>query len=107
VPIAGRIQIPAQAKRGEIITIRVLLQHAMENGFRRDAVGTAIPKNVVNRIVCRYSGVEVFRADLDSGIAANPYLQFTTRAIESGTIDLEWVDDVGERGSHSARLEVI
>lgn len=106
MPINARIQVPTQAKAGEIITIRVLIQHPMETGFRRDAVGVAVPKNVVNRLVCRYDGVEVFRADLDSGVAANPYLQFTTRATASGTIELEWVDDSGDRGTERVQIQV-
>ena len=32
----GRVQVPAQVKKGEPFEIRVLVQHAMETGFRRD-----------------------------------------------------------------------
>jgi hypothetical protein len=39
-------------------------------------------------------------------VAANPYLQFHAVAEASGTFEVEWVDDAGERGKESARLAV-
>jgi sulfur-oxidizing protein SoxZ len=102
----ARIDVPSQAKRGEVMRVRVAIQHAMETGFRYDHMGRTIPKNVVNTLVCRYNGVEVFRAEMGSGISANPYLQFYTRAVASGELVFEWVDDTGERGSERAAINV-
>lgn len=103
----SRIQVPKEAKRGELIAVRVAIQHPMETGFRYDLMGRAIPKNVVNTLTCTYGGVEVFRADMGSGISANPYLQFYTRAVSSGELVFEWVDDAGERGSERVAITVI
>lgn len=98
--------MPQEAKRGELIEVRVAIQHVMETGFRFDLFGRAIPKNVVNTVVARYNGAEVFRAELGSGIAANPYLQFFTVAEASGEIEISWVDDAGERGAERASITV-
>ena len=103
----SRIQVPKEVKRGELITVRVAIQHPMETGFRYDLMGKPIPKNVVNTLTCHYGGVEVFRADLGSGISANPYLQFYTRAVASGELVFEWIDDAGERGSDRVAITVI
>jgi sulfur-oxidizing protein SoxZ len=102
----GRISVPAAAKRGELIDVKVLIQHPMETGFRFDVNGSPIAKNVINSLVCRYNGEEVFRAELGSGVAANPYLQFHAVAEASGMFEVEWVDDTGERGKESARIAV-
>ena len=102
----AKIQVPAHARRGELIAVRIAIQHAMETGFRYDAMGRAIPKNVVNTLTCRYNGVEVFRAEMGSGIAANPYLQFHMRVLESGALVFEWIDDAGERGAERAAITV-
>jgi sulfur-oxidizing protein SoxZ len=104
--MVARVQVPREAKRGEIIEIRIAIQHVMETGFRYDNFGKPIPKNVINRIVCRYGGSEIFRAELGSGVAANPYLQFCTIAEASGEIVFDWVDDAGERGSERASITV-
>ena len=104
--MVARVEVPRQAKRGEVVEVRIAIQHPMETGFRLDNYGRPIPKNVVNRLVCRYNGEEVFRAEMGSGVAANPYLQFNLLAEASGEIVFEWVDDAGNRGSERARIEV-
>ncbi len=103
----ARVQVPREARRGEIIPIRIAIQHPMETGFRYDHGGRPIPKNVINSLVCRYTGAEIFRAEMGSGIAANPYLQFYTLAEASGEIEFYWVDDAGQRGSERASIAVV
>lgn len=105
--MVARVQVPAQARRGEVVEVRIAIQHKMETGFRFDHSGKPIPKNVIHRIVCRYNGEEVFRAEQGSGIAANPYLQFYTVAQASGELTFEWMDDAGQRGTERARIEVV
>lgn len=104
--MVARVQLPRAAKRGEVIEIRIAIQHAMETGFRYDNFGRAIPKNVINTLVARYNGAQIFRAELGSGIAANPYLQFNTVAEASGEIVFDWIDDEGRTGSERAQLAV-
>ena len=104
--MVARVEVPEQAKRGEIITIRIAIQHPMETGFRYDNAGKPIPKNVINNLVCRYNGAEIFRAEMGSGIAANPYLQFCTVADANGEIEFSWVDDSGAKGSERAPITV-
>ena len=74
--MVARVRIPEVVKRGEPFDVRIAIQHAMETGFRFDNSGRTIPRNVIHTLVARYDGVEVYRAELGSGIAANPYLQF-------------------------------
>ena len=102
----GRLQVPPSVKKGEVFEVRVLVQHPMETGFRRDMNGATIPANVVDKLVARDNGKEVFRAELGTGIAANPYLVFSARAEESGTVEVEWTDDRGESGKASTALVV-
>lgn len=104
--MTARIQVPPSAKRGDVIEIRIAIQHPMETGFRLDDGGRAIPKNVVNKLVCRYGGVEIFRAEMGSGVAANPFLDFFTVAEASGELFFEWVDDRGETGAERVTLTV-
>lgn len=102
----ARVDVPRQARRGEIIQIRIAIQHPMETGYRPDNFGRRIPKNVINSLVCRYNGVEVFRAEMGSGISANPLLQFHALVEASGEFVFEWVDDAGQRGMERAMLTV-
>ena len=98
----GRLLVPPTVRKGEAFEIKVLVQHPMETGFRRDMNGQSIPLNVVNRVVCRIGEREVFSAELGSGVAANPYLAFFATAEAPGEVEVEWTDDRGDRGRVSA-----
>ncbi len=105
--MASRIRVPESARRGEIVEIRVLIQHAMETGYRVDATGRKIPRNTIRELTCAYDGAEILRAELSSGIAANPYLRFTTVAQATGTLEFTWIDDAGvrETARHPIRVQ--
>jgi sulfur-oxidizing protein SoxZ len=102
----ARLRVPPRAARGEIIEIRLLLEHPMENGFRRDSLGRAMPKNIVHTLLVRYDGRDILRGELGTGIAANPYLAFFTRAMASGEVVVSWLDDAGLQGEVRASIEV-
>ena len=100
------INVPAKAKRGEIIEIRTLTSHIMETGFRRTAAGDLVPRDIITSFTCRYNGTEIFRADLFPAIAANPYLAFFTVATESGKFEFEWIGDNGFSSTATASITV-
>jgi sulfur-oxidizing protein SoxZ len=102
----SRVQVPAQARRGDTIPVRIAIQHPMETGYRPDNFGRRIAKNVINLLTCRYNGIEVFRAEMGSGVSANPQLQFYVRAESSGEMVFDWVDDSGRRGSERVAITV-
>ena len=104
--LIGRVQVPASVRKGEAFEVRVLVQHPMETGFRRDMNGRAIPINILDKVSCRYAGREVFSAELGSGMSANPYLSFFLKADASGEIEVEWSDDRGEKGRATATIAV-
>jgi sulfur-oxidizing protein SoxZ len=102
----ARLRVPDNAKPGEVVEVRLLIQHDMETGFRRDMQGRAVAMNVITEVRARYAGEEVFRAELGSGVSANPYLAFFVRAGKSGEISVEWVDTASVKGNASATLNV-
>ena len=100
------INVPAKARRGDIIEIKTLMSHIMETGYRRTATGELIPRNIITSFSCRYNGVEIFRADLFPAIAANPFISFFTVATESGKFDFERIGDQGFAETASASITV-
>ena len=100
------INLPARAKRGEIIEIKTLIAHPMETGYRLGPTGAAIPRDIINRFLCTYNGEEVFRAELFPAIAANPFITYYTDATESGEIVFSWTDDHGETQTEVRQITV-
>jgi sulfur-oxidizing protein SoxZ len=101
------VTVPPSARRGEIIEIKTLAQHVMETGFRRTQTGELLPRDIITQFVCRYNGVEVFRAELHPAMAANPLIAFTTVATESGTLEFTWTGDNGYLATYKAELKVV
>jgi sulfur-oxidizing protein SoxZ len=103
--IMARITLPESAQRGEIVTVRVIVRHPMERGF--DGPGlTPVPRQILHTMRVTYAGEEVFRMALSPGITANPYVEFTTLAVETGEMVFEWQEDGGAVYRREARLVV-
>lgn len=103
--ITARISLPESARRGEVVPVRVIVRHPMERGF--DGPGLApLPRRILHTMRVTYAGEEVFRMALSPGIAANPYVEFTTVAVETGDMVFEWEEDGGAVFRREARLVV-
>jgi len=101
------INVPAKAGRGQVIEIKTLISHVMETGYRPDSNGKIVPRDIINKFVCTYNGVEIFRADLHPAIAANPFISFFTVATESGVLAFTWTDDDGKLFTEKANITVV
>ena len=100
------INVPAKAKRGEIIAIKTLISHRMDTGFRYTNMGERIPRDIITGFVATYNGEEIFSAELHPAIAANPFITFHTLATDSGTIELKWTGDNGFSATEQAKITV-
>ena len=101
-----RIRVPRQAKQGEVIEIKTLVSHIMETGQRRSPEGQVIPRNVIHTFTAAFDGKEFFKADLNSGISANPYLAFTLKVSASGELQLTWIDDSNQKAVETVPITV-
>jgi sulfur-oxidizing protein SoxZ len=86
-----------EVKKGDLVEVKALVAHIMESGQRKDAEGKTIPRKILNKFTCTVAGKEVFSADFEPAIAANPYIQFKFKAMESGPVVLTWIDDDGTK----------
>ena len=86
-----------EAKKGDLVEVKALVSHIMETGQRKDSKGEVIPRKILNKFICTVNGKEVFSADFEPAIAANPYIQFKFKAQESGPVVLTWTDDDGSK----------
>jgi sulfur-oxidizing protein SoxZ len=100
------VKVPARARRGEIIELRAIVGHVMETGFRHTEKGALVPRDIIRQMVCRYNGIEIFRAEFHPAVAANPLVVFNTIATESGRIEFTWTGDNGFAASESAPIAV-
>ena len=98
VNVRPRIKLDKkQAAKGDIVEVKALVSHVMETGLRKDADGNPVARKILNKFSCTVNGRQVFSADFEPAISANPYIQFNFRVEESGPVVLTWTDDDGSK----------
>jgi len=100
-----RIRIPRQARAGEVIEIRTLIEHPMESGIRGTRLD-AVPRDMLTRLLVRVNGETVLDAMLSNGTAANPYHVFFVRMDRTSEFEFVWTDDRGRAARATARVVV-
>ena len=101
-----RIKLPESAKVGEVIEIKTIISHVMETGQRKAPDGKPIPRFIINSFAAKFAGAEVFKAELQPGISANPYLSFYMKVPGPGEFEFTWVEDGGAQTVETAKLNV-
>lgn len=101
-----RIRVPATAQPGEVIEIKTLISHIMENGQRKNSSGEPIPRKIINNFTAKFNDKVFFSADWYPALSANPYQAFFFKASESGKFEFIWTDDDGSTYSASSDLKV-
>ena len=104
--MTARVQIPAKARRGEVLTVRIAIQHPMETGFRSGTNGRIIPRNIIERFTATWNGRQIFDMTLSPAIAANPFISFFAVAQESGRVVMRWTGDDGFQVEESVAIAV-
>lgn len=103
----ARVRVPKSINKGELFEVKSLISHKMETGQRKDRkTGEKIPRFIINKFTATFNGKEVFVADWQPAISANPYMAFFMKAEESGDLVLSWTDDNGEIVTQTVKINV-
>ena len=99
-------KIRARLKNG-VAAVKLLVQHPMETGNRRDPVtDRQIPRNFIRELRCEHNGIEVLSADWGWGVSRNPFLSFRIVGAQTGDlIRVDWVDNNGLFGFLETRVK--
>ena len=105
------IKVPARARSGEVIEVSALIAHPMETGYRVDAEGRKLPRNILRRfrwelLLDGEPPKLLFEAELHPAVSANPYLAFEMVARRTGTLRFSWDGDEGFSHAETAALTV-
>jgi sulfur-oxidizing protein SoxZ len=102
--MADPMRIRAQAQNGNIV-VKVLMQHEMETGQRKDANGKTIPAWHITDVTAALNGTQVFSAQWGPAVSKNPFLQFTIKGGKAGDkITVQWVDNKGDKRMDEATV---
>ena len=83
---------------GGVVDIKVLMNHPMESGQRKDAkTGQLIPAHFIDEVHATLNGKPVLDAQWGGGVSKNPYLGFKVKGGKAGDkVEISWKDNKGE-----------
>lgn len=91
---------------GDVADVKVLMNHPMETGLRKDAkTGQLVPAHFIQEVVATINGATVLAADIGSGVSKNPYMGFKVKGAKAGDkVIVSWTDNKGDKNSAEATI---
>ena len=102
--MADPMRIRAQMA-GDKATVRVLMNHEMETGQRKDAAGKVIPAWSIQDVTAALNGKQVLEAQWGPSVSKNPFMQFNVKGAKAGDkIAVTWKDNKGDTRTDEATV---
>ena len=91
--MADPMKIRATLK-GDTADVRVLMNHPMETGQRKDGVGTIIPLHFIQEVTVKLNGRTVVEGQIGQAVSRTPVFSFRVKGAKSGdTVEISWLDN--------------
>ena len=91
--------------KGDIADVRVLMNHPMETGQRKDSSGNLIPIHFIQEIAVKLNGKTVIDAQISQAVSRNPVFSFRVKGAKAGDrLEISWLDNKGVRKSTETAL---
>jgi sulfur-oxidizing protein SoxZ len=83
--------------QGDAVDVKVLIQHIMETGLRKDQkTGKMIPAHFINQVSATLNGKMVLDMQWGVGISRNPFIGFRVKGAKAGDkVAVHAVDNLG------------
>ncbi len=103
--MAEPMRIRAQMQ-GDVADVKVLMNHPMETGTRKDAkTGQLVPAHFIQEVTATVNGKTVLEAEIGPAVSRNPFLGFKVKGAKAGdTVAVNWVDNKGDKNSAEAKI---
>ena len=90
---------------GDTTEVKVLMNHEMETGQRKDAQGKVIPAWFIQSVTATSNGRTVLAAQWGPAVAKNPFLAFKFKGAAKGDkVQVNWVDNHGDKRTDEATI---
>ncbi len=91
---------------GDAADVKVLMNHPMETGLRKDAkTGQLVPAHYISEVTAALNGTPVLKGGMSGGVSKNPYLGFKIKGAKAGDkVTVNWVDNTGDKNSAEATI---
>lgn len=89
--------------QGDVADVKVLMNHEMETGQRKDSAGKVIPAHHITEVTASLNGKPTMKAMWGPAISRNPFLSFKLKGAQKGDkVSISWVDNKGDTRTDEA-----
>ena len=82
--------------KGDAADVRVLMNHPMETGQRRDGGGNLVPLHFIQEVTVKVNGKTVIEGQISQAVSRNPVFSFRIKGGAKGDrIEVSWSDNQG------------
>jgi len=104
--MAGSIKVRSR-REGELIEVKVLIEHPMENGRNRDAAGNLIPAHFIEQLTLALNSQPLLTVNMAGSVSKNPFFSFRLKqAVDGDVVRVDWRDNLGSSDSAEHRIDV-
>ncbi len=90
---------------GDATEVKVLMNHEMETGQRKDSQGRTVPAWFIQNVTATWNGKTVLSAQWGPASSKNPFLSFKFKGGAKGEkVQVTWVDTKGETRTDEATI---
>ena len=91
---------------GDVADVKVLMNHPMETGLRKDAkTGQLVPAHFITEVSASVNGAPVLNAEMSGAVSKNPYLGFKVKGPKAGDkVVVNWLDNKGNKNAAEATI---
>jgi len=91
--------------KGDVTEIRVLMNHPMETGQRKNSSGKVIPMHFIQNITVKVNGKTVIEGQTSQAVSRNPVFSFRVKGAKAGDkVEISWLDNKGETNKTEAAV---
>jgi sulfur-oxidizing protein SoxZ len=84
--------------KGDVADVRILMEHPMETGQRKNSKGELIPVHFIQSVIVTHNGKTVLDAQWSQAISRNPFLGLRIKGAKVGDkISVTWTDNKGDK----------
>lgn len=100
--MADPMKIRAKAEANGVVDVKVLFNHEMETGQRKNSSGKPIPAHFIQNVTATYQGRTVLNAQWGPAVSKNPFLNFKFKGNKGDKVSITWVDNKGDTRTDEA-----
>jgi sulfur-oxidizing protein SoxZ len=88
-----------------VVDVKVLMNHIMETGQRKDASGNVIPAHFIQTVVAKHGDKVVMTAQWGPAVSKDPFVNFKFKGGKKGDkVTVTWNDNKGDSRTDEATV---